>query len=46
MMSEKKEVDNKKEKDDAERVEVGATVDQIKKVVDRLKKLKKDKETK
>jgi len=38
MMSEKK-----KKKKDEKSVEVDATVDQIKKVVDRLKKLKKDK---
>ena len=38
-MSEKKKKTKKEEKS----VEVDATVDQIKKVVDRLKKLKKDK---
>ncbi|MEM8857372.1 MAG: hypothetical protein AAGD96_03575 [Chloroflexota bacterium] len=39
-MSNKKETPKKDEKDP---VEVDATVDQVKKVVDRLKKIKKDK---
>ena len=42
-MSKKK--DSKEDKD-KEPVEVDATVDQVKKVVDRLKKLKKDKKKK